>query len=71
MGDYHDHYQLIIKIVLLADVFENFIDMCLKYWGQDTFHYFISPGLRWDAILKTTEIELELISDVDIYLFIY
>ena len=43
--------------------------MCLKNWGQDTFHYFISPGLRWDAILKMTEIEL--ISDVDIYLFIY
>ena len=33
-------------------------------------HYFSSPGLYWDAILKMTEIELELISDYDVYLFV-
>ena len=31
---------------------------------------FSSPGLSWDAILKITEIELEVISDVDMDLFI-
>ena len=40
MGDYHDHYFK--KDVLLADVFEKFIDTCLKYYGSDPCHYFSS-----------------------------
>ena len=43
---------------------------CLDYYGLDTCHYFGSPGLSWDAMLKMTGIELELISDIDIHLFI-
>ena len=45
MGDYHDHY-LKKDVLLLADVFEKFIDTCLKYYGLDPCHYFSSPGLR-------------------------
>ena len=56
--------------MLLADVFEKFIDTCLKCYGLDPCHYFSSPGLSWDAMLKTTGIELEQISDIDKYLFI-
>ena len=56
--------------MLLADVFEKFIDTCLKFYGLDPCHYFSSPGLSWDAMLKTTGIELEQISDIDKYLFI-
>ena len=44
MGDYHDHY-LKKDVLLLADVFEKFIDTCLKYYGLDPCHYFSSPGL--------------------------
>ena len=44
MGDYHDHY-LEKYVLLLADVSEKFIDICLKYYGLDPFYYFISPGL--------------------------
>ena len=44
--------------------------MCLEYCGLDPCHYFSSPGLNWDAMLKTTEIELKLISDTDMYLFV-
>ena len=51
MGDYHDHY-LKKDVLLLADVYEKFIDTCLKYYGLDTCHYFSSPGLSWDAMLK-------------------
>ena len=48
MGDYHDHY--LKKYVLLsADVYQRFIDTCLKYYGLDPCHYFSAPGLSWDA----------------------
>ena len=67
MGDYHDLEK---DVLLLADVFEKFIDTCLKYYGLDPCHYFSSPGLSWDAMLKMTGIELEKISDIDKYLFI-
>ena len=70
MGDYHDHYLKKDVLLLLADVFEKFIDMCLKYYGLDPCHYFSSPGLSWDAMLKMTAIELEKVSDIDKYLFI-
>ena len=56
--------------MLLADVFENFISTCLEYYGLVPCHYFSSPRLSWDAMLKMTEIDLELISVIDMYLFI-
>ena len=69
MGDYHDHY-LKKDVLLLADVFEKFIDTFLKYYELDPCHYFSSPGLSWDAMLKMTDVKLEKISDIDKYLFI-
>ena len=57
-------------VLLLADVFEKFIDMCLEYYGLDPCHYFSSPGLSWYAMLKMTNVKLELISDINIYLFV-
>ena len=69
MGEYHDLY-LKSDILLLADVFENFRKACQQYYGLDPAHYFSSPGLSWDAMLKMTKTELELISDVDMFQFI-
>ena len=69
MGDYHDLY-LKTDVLLLTDVFKMFIKTCLNYYGLDPCHYFSSPGLIWDAMLKITGIELELISDIDMHLFI-
>ena len=70
MGDYYDHY-LKKDVLLLADVIiEKFIDTCLKFYGLDPCHYFSSPGLSWDAMLKLTDVKLEKISDTNIYLFI-
>ena len=69
MGDYHDHY-LKKDVLLLADVFENIIDTCLKYYELDPCHYFSAPGLSWDAMLKMTGVKLEKLSDIDQYLFI-
>ena len=51
-------------------MFEKFINTCLEYYELDPCHYFSSPGLSWDAVLKTTKIELELISEIDMQLFI-
>ena len=56
--------------MLLADVFEKFIDTCLKFYGLDPCHYFSFPGLGWDAMLKVTGIELEKLSDIAKYLFV-
>ena len=56
MGDYHDHY-LKKDVLLLADVFEKFIDTCLKFYGLDPCHYYSSPGLSWDAMLKMTGVK--------------
>ena len=69
MGNYHGHY-LKKDVLLLADVFEKFIDTCLKFYKLDPSHYFSSPGLSWDAMLKMTCVKLEKISDINMYLFI-
>ena len=57
-------------VLLLADVFENFRDLCLKNYGLDPVYYYTAPGLAWDAMLKMTNINLELLSNVDMLLMI-
>ena len=69
MGDYHDLY-LQSDTLLLVDIFENFRRTCLQYYKLDPCHYFTSPGLSWDAMLKMTGIKLELMTDVDMFQFI-
>ena len=61
MGDYHDHY-LKKDILLLADVFEKFIDTCLTFLGLDPCHYFSSPGLSEDAMLKMTGVKYKILT---------
>ena len=64
IGDYHNHY-LKKDVLLLADVFEKFINTCLKCYGLDPCHYFSSPGVSFDAMLKMTGVKLVKISDID------
>ena len=66
MGEYHDLY-LGSDVLLLADVFESFRKGCLQYYKLGPCHYFTSPGLSWDAMLKMTNIKLELMTDIDIF----
>ena len=67
MKDYHKLYND-SDALLLADVFENFRDICLKIYGLDPVYYFTAPGLAWDACLKITDIDLELLNDPDMLL---
>ena len=68
MGDYYDLYlKSDSKILILADVFENFRKTGKKYYNLDPAHYFSCPGFAWDAVLKMTDINLELIPDIDMY----
>ena len=69
LGDYNDLYCR-TDILLLADVFETFRRTCQEQYGLDPAHYYTSPGLSWDALLKKTGIELELLTDYDQHLFI-
>ena len=69
MRNYHDVY-LITDVLLLADVMENFRKVCRTNYGLDPMWYYTAPGLAWDAALKLTGVELDLISDPDMYLFI-
>ena len=62
--DYHDLY-LKSDVLLLADVFENFRSTCLHHYNLDPAHYFTSPRLAWDACLKETKQELQLLLEYD------
>ena len=69
MSDYHNHY-LRKNVLLLADLFEKFTDMCLKFYKLYPCHYSSSPGLSWDPMSKMIDVGLEKISDIGMYLFI-
>ena len=65
--DYHMNYNT-VDVLLLADIFEYFRDVCLKNYGLDPVYYYTAPGLAWDAMLKMTGVNLELLNDVDMLL---
>ena len=66
IGDYYNLY-LNTDVLLLADIFEKFIDMCLEYYGFDSCDFFSRPRLSWDAILKMTGIEWEFVRNWHVF----
>ena len=69
LQDYHKIYNE-TDVLLLADVFENFRNLCLENYKLDPAHYYTAPGLAWDAALKITKVKLELLSDIDMLLMV-
>ena len=69
LGEYHDLYVQ-SDALLLADVFENFRDKCIKIYGLDPAHFLSVPGLAWQACLKKTKVKLELLTDIDMLLMV-
>ncbi|KAE9522580.1 hypothetical protein AGLY_017002 [Aphis glycines] len=69
LGEYSDHY-LKTDVVILADVFENFRDLCLSTLELDPAHYMTAPGFAYDCMLKYTKIELERLKCPNMLLFI-
>ena len=69
LGDFHDLYVL-LDTTLLADVFNVFRKKTLKIYNLDPCHYYSIPSLSWNAMLNYTKIEIELLKDIDMYLFI-
>ena len=67
LEDYHNLYNK-LDVLLIADVFENFRNICIKNYELDPAHYYTAPGLAWDAALKITDVRLELLSDIDMLL---
>ena len=69
LGEYHDLYVR-SDTLLLVDIFENFRQSCLENYELDPAHFVSLPGLVWQACLKKTNVELELLTDYDMFLMI-
>ena len=69
MGDYHDLYVQ-IDTLLLADVFENFRNRCLEIHDLDPSYFYSTPGIAWQACLKKTKVESELLTDINMLLMV-
>ena len=68
MKSYHDLY-LKCDALLLANVFEKFRNRCLENYSLYPSHFLERTSLCWDTMLSMTKVELDLISNVDMYLF--
>jgi hypothetical protein len=66
LKDYHDIY-LKTDVLLLADAFEEFRRVCMTHYQLDAAHYVSDPQFSWDAMMKMTECELDLLSDPAMY----
>ena len=69
LGEYH---ALFVQsdALLLAHVFENFRDKCIKIYELDPAHFLSAPRLAWQACLKKTRVNLELLADIDMLLMV-
>ena len=54
---------------MLADVYEKFRSRCLENCGLLPSHYLSTPALSWDAMFSMAKVEINLVSEVDMYLF--
>ena len=69
LGEYHDLY-VESNTLLLADVYENFRNMCLGKYELDPTYFVSAPGLAWQTCLKKTGVKAELLTDIDMLLMV-
>ena len=69
LSEYHDLYVESDTLVL-ADVNENFRNMCLDIYELDPVYFVSAPGLSWQACFKKAGVKLELLTDYDMILII-
>ncbi|WP_143457367.1 DNA polymerase, partial [Klebsiella pneumoniae] len=69
LGEYSDFY-VILDVTLLCDIMEEFRNTCKSAYGLDPLHSYTSPGLSWQAMMKETKCELQLLTDIDMVLMI-
>jgi hypothetical protein len=69
MKDYQNLY-LLTDVLLLADVFENFRQSAISDHKLDPLHWIGLPGYSWNAALKHTKVELQLLTDPGQFLLI-
>ena len=62
--------SLTMEGISKTDIFENFRQSCLENYELDPAHFVSLPGLAWQACLKKTNVELELLKDYDMLLMI-
>ena len=55
---------------MLSDVYEKFRDKCIEIYGLDPSNFVSAPGLAWQACLKITNVNLELLTGVYMLLMI-
>ena len=67
LGEYHDLYVQ-TDTALLADIFENFRNLCLKEYELDPAYFYTTPGLALEASLKITNARIETLTDIDMLL---
>lgn len=68
LQDYATVY-LLSDCLILTDFFESFRSLCLEKYKLDPAQYFTSPSLSWDAMMRTTRVKLELLTDIDMIHF--
>ena len=69
LGEYHEFYVQ-SDTLLLADVFENFRNMCLEIHELDPSKFLSARGLEWQAAIKKTIVKLDLLTDINMLLMV-
>ena len=57
--------------LLLADVFKNFRNICFKIYELNSTKSISVYGLAWQAVLKKTNVKLDLLTYIDILLKVH
>ena len=69
LGEYHDLYVQ-SNTLLLADVFENFRNMCINIYQLDPLKFLSAPGFAWQADLKKTKVKLDFLTEIEMLLMV-